>query len=135
MFKKKLLLLSVKLAAYLRKNSCSPRIGVVLPPGLLGVVANLGILFAGKVPVNLNFSLGSNIAERLINKAEISTIISAQKMVDKFPDFPWTNDLFEISSWLKNLASSPYLLFFEAIMLKFPIPLLAILSNTNANFF
>ena len=105
---KKLLLLSLKLAIQIRKSSKSKRVGIVLPPGLAGTIANLGVFFSGKVPVNLNFSLGPTITQKLIVKAEIETIITAQKMMDKFPLFPWTDDVLEISSWLKNLANQPY---------------------------
>ena len=119
----KLLLLSVKLAAYLRKNCQAQRIGIVLPPGLAGTIANLAVFFAGKTPVNLNFSFGSSVAEKLIRKAEIKSIITAEKMMDKFPDFPWTNDVFEISAWLKNLVKKPYQLLREALILKLPISL------------
>ncbi len=76
----------------------------MLPPGLAGTIANLAVFFAGKTPVNLNFSLGSSVAEKLIRKAEIKTIIPAEKMMDKFPDFPWTDDVFEISAWLKKFS-------------------------------
>ena len=117
----KLLLLSVKLAANLRRNCQAQRIGIVLPPGLAGTIANLAVFFAGKTPVNLNFSLGSSVAEKLIRKAEIKTIITAEKMMDKFPDFPWTENVFEISAWLKNLVKKPYQLLIEYLILKLPI--------------
>ena len=67
--------------------------------------------------------MGSSVAEKLIRKAEIKTIITAEKMMDKFPDFPWTNDVFEISAWLKNLVKKPYQLLKEALILKLPISL------------
>lgn len=121
--RKKLLILSIKLGTYLRKNCQSQRIGVVLPPGLAGTIANLAIFFAGKTPVNLNFSLGSKIAENIIQKSEINTVITATKMMDKFPDFPWTNDIFEISSWLRRLARTPYRLLLESILLLLPAKL------------
>jgi len=121
--RKKLLILSVKLGLHLRKNSHSQRIGIILPPGLAGTIANLAVLFAGKIPVNLNFSLGSNIAKNLIQKAEIKTIISATKMMNKFPDFPWTDDLFEISTWLQKISLTPYRLIKEAVLLQFPYQL------------
>ena len=34
------------------------RIGVALPPGVGAILGNLAILFAGKVPVNLNLTVG-----------------------------------------------------------------------------
>ena len=119
--RKKLLLLSVKLALYLRKNCQTQRIGIVLPPGLAGTIANIAVFFAGKTPVNLNFSLGSSVAEKLILKAEIKTIITAEKMMDKFPDFPWPNNIFEISDWLKNLVERPYQLIQTALILQLPL--------------
>ena len=42
---KKLLLLSLKLAIQIRKSSKSNRVGIVLPPGLAGTIANLGVYF------------------------------------------------------------------------------------------
>ena len=66
--RKKLLLLSVKLGLHLKNNVDSRRVGVVLPPGLAGTVANLAIFFSGKVPVNLNFSLGDKVAKSLFRK-------------------------------------------------------------------
>ena len=119
--KRKILLLSIKLAEYLRKNCHSLRVGIVLPPGIGGTVANLAVLFSGKIPVNLNFSLGSNIARQLIKKAEIETLITAEKMIEKFPEFPWTDHTIEISSWFKKLAKAPYKLLMDAFLLSLPI--------------
>lgn len=125
--RKKLLVLSIKLASQIRKPSVSKRVGVVLPPGLAGTIATLGVFFAGKIPVHLNFSLGSEVAHKLIKKAEIETIITAHKMMEKFPDFPWTKDVFEISSWLKTLSKKPYRLIREIFILSFPLRLAQIL--------
>jgi len=130
--RKKLLLLSVKLGLHLKNNVDSRRIGVVLPPGLAGTVANLAIFFSGKVPVNLNFSLGDKVAQKLIQKAEIKTIVTAEKMMEKFPEFPWTNDIFEISSWLKGLVKSPHRLILEFILLLLPVKISAYLLRIPA---
>jgi acyl-[acyl-carrier-protein]-phospholipid O-acyltransferase/long-chain-fatty-acid--[acyl-carrier-protein] ligase len=40
--------------------------------------------------------------------------------MEKFPEFPWTKDIFEISSWLKGLVKSPYRLIGEFILLLLP---------------
>ena len=47
-------MLSKRLSAWTSK----PRVGIVFPPGLGGYIANLAVVLAGKVPVNLNFTLG-----------------------------------------------------------------------------
>ena len=58
---RKLLILSVKLSGQIRKLPASKRVGVVLPPGLAGTIATIGIFFAGRIPVHLNFSLGPEV--------------------------------------------------------------------------
>src|SRR4029077_1723040 len=52
----KLLGAAVALSRHLRKTHPERRIGIVLPPGKGGIVANLAVVFAGKIPVNLNFT-------------------------------------------------------------------------------
>ena len=46
------------LSRHLKKTVPERRIGVVLPSGAGGAIANLAIVCAGKVPVNLNFTSG-----------------------------------------------------------------------------
>ena len=47
-----------RLSRILRKNFPDSRIGIVLPASKGGVVANLAVVLAGKVPVGLNFTSG-----------------------------------------------------------------------------
>lgn len=65
------------------------RVGIVFPPGIGGFVANLAVVLAGKVPVNLNFTLGPAASESCIQRAEIDCLVTTQKVQDKMPDFPW----------------------------------------------
>ena len=37
-----------------------------------------------------------------MNKAEVSTLISAEAMKNKITDFPWTSDFFDIGNWLSK---------------------------------
>ncbi len=46
------------LAQRIRREESGPRVGVVLPPGAGGTIANLACVLAGKTPVNLNFTSG-----------------------------------------------------------------------------
>ena len=50
---------SRKLQAWTDRN----RVGIVFPPGIGACIANLAVVLAGKVPVNLNFTLGRTSAE------------------------------------------------------------------------
>jgi acyl-[acyl-carrier-protein]-phospholipid O-acyltransferase/long-chain-fatty-acid--[acyl-carrier-protein] ligase len=44
---------------------------------------------AGKVPVNLNFTVGRTAAESSIAQSGVRTVISADAMRSRLPDFPW----------------------------------------------
>jgi acyl-[acyl-carrier-protein]-phospholipid O-acyltransferase/long-chain-fatty-acid--[acyl-carrier-protein] ligase len=65
-------------------------VGVLLPPGAGGVIANLALLFDGRVPVNLNYSLGRDVIDYICREAGVTTIITARKMVEalKWGDDP-----------------------------------------------
>ena len=75
---------------------------MVLPPGVGGVLVNIGLILAGKIPVNLNFTIGRENVSFSMNKAEVSTLISAEAMKNKITDFPWTSDFFDIGNWLSK---------------------------------
>ena len=52
-----ILVLALNLAKELKEQIPDKRVGVVLPSGLGGVLANLGLILADKIPVNLNFTI------------------------------------------------------------------------------
>src|SRR4051794_18281969 len=52
----KILGVALALSRYLRRKSPERRIGIVLPPEKAGVIANVAVVLAGKIPVNLNFT-------------------------------------------------------------------------------
>lgn len=65
------------------------RVGIVLPPGAGAVIANLAVVCAGKVPVNLNFTAARSAIESSIAEAGVRTVLTADAMRARFPDFPW----------------------------------------------
>ena len=65
------------------------RVGIVLPPGAGAFIANLGVVCAGKIPVNLNFTAGRAALEASFKLGGIATIISADAVRAKVPNFPW----------------------------------------------
>src|ERR1019366_5837990 len=73
----------------LRKTVPAHRIGIVLPPGAGGAIANLAVVLAGKVPVNLNFTAGAAAIEASLRIPQIDTVITADAMRAKLPAFPW----------------------------------------------
>ncbi len=84
-----LLALSWMLSRRLLTWTEKKRVGILFPPGIGGFVANLAVVLAGKVPVNLNFTLGSSSLEACFALAEIDCILSTERMRAKLPNFPW----------------------------------------------
>lgn len=101
------------------------RVGIVFPPGIGAFVANLAVALAGKVPVNLNFTLGRVSAEACLRKAEIDCILTAEKVRGKMPEFPWPESgVVDIVDVLRNLPKLKTLALLAAIRL-IPAKLLA----------
>jgi acyl-[acyl-carrier-protein]-phospholipid O-acyltransferase/long-chain-fatty-acid--[acyl-carrier-protein] ligase len=104
----KLLAVSLALAAKLRRAVPEPRVGIVLPPGLGGVIANLAVVFSGKTPVNLNFTIGKTALEASIRKAGVRTTLSAdlfrKKLAERLPDLPWSEQVWDLREEIKSLS-------------------------------
>lgn len=80
---------ALALANYLKQKTKSNRVGIILPPGKGGIMANLAVLFANKVPVNLNFTAGKAAVESAVEQAGLDLFITADRFMDKVPNFPW----------------------------------------------
>jgi acyl-[acyl-carrier-protein]-phospholipid O-acyltransferase/long-chain-fatty-acid--[acyl-carrier-protein] ligase len=99
-----LLAMSRALAQHWRKSLPERRIGVILPPGIAGTLANVGLLFAGKVPVNLNPTLSESAAHACLEQAGIETILTAAPIEAKCAKFPWTRRVLHIENEIKNIS-------------------------------
>jgi acyl-[acyl-carrier-protein]-phospholipid O-acyltransferase / long-chain-fatty-acid--[acyl-carrier-protein] ligase len=97
-----LLAVGVVFAQWLKKNVPEKRVGVVLPPGLGATVANLGLVLADKVPVNLNFTAGRAANESAMARAGIQRLITAPAMMDQLKDFPWMENQIDLAATLKS---------------------------------
>ncbi|MEM9015448.1 MAG: AMP-binding protein [Verrucomicrobiota bacterium] len=85
----KLLAASIVLSKIIKKETEKKRVGIILPPGKGGIVANIAVLLAGKIPVNLNFTAGEKAVESSIRQAELDKFITADPFVRKMSSFPW----------------------------------------------
>ncbi len=91
------------LAGRLRREVSDRRVGIVLPPGAGGAIANLACVLAGKTPVNLNFTSGRAASESAIRQAGIRTVISAKAMEEKVGEhFPQTERKLDLGVLLKE---------------------------------
>jgi len=85
----KLLAVSAALSRRIAATIPERRVGIVLPPGAGCCVANLGVLLAGKIPVNLNFTAGRAAIEASLRLGEVGTVLTADAVQKKVPNFPW----------------------------------------------
>ncbi|GAB1489047.1 hypothetical protein MASR2M8_14990 [Opitutaceae bacterium] len=83
------LAVSAALARHLQRTVPENRVGIVLPPGAGATIANLAIVCAGKIPVNLNFTAGPAAVETALRMSGVKTVISADALRAKVPNFPW----------------------------------------------
>lgn len=102
------------LSRRIRQTIPEKRVGIVLPPGAGAFIANLAVMCAGKIPVNLNFTAGKAALEASMKIGGVTTVLSADAVRAKVPGFPWperTLDLrAEIAAMGGKKAILPWLL-------------------------
>ncbi len=113
----KLLGAAAALSRHLRKECAERRVGIVLPASKGGVVANLAVVLAGKVPVGLNFTSGRGALERAQAIAGLTTAISAQAFVQRLTDFPWPEKVVRLDELLPRLKRQVFLWWMAALFL------------------
>ena len=65
------------------------RIGVLLPSSVGGALVNLGATIAGRVPVNLNFTVGRDGMASAIEQCRIRTVLTSKAFIAKAKIQPW----------------------------------------------
>ena len=58
-------------------------VGVLLPSSAAGAIVNMALFVLGKVPVNLNYTLSAESMPKALAKAQIDTVLSSAKFLDK----------------------------------------------------
>ncbi len=101
----KLLGAAIAFSKEIKQATNKARVGIILPPGKAGMLANLAVLFAGKVPVNINFTASKEAVESAIEQADLDKFITADPFVRKVSSFPWppNRDLIYIERTLPNI--------------------------------
>ena len=86
------------------------RVGVVLPPGAGAFIANLAILAAGKIPVNLNFTTARAGIEASLKLGGMVTVLSADAVRAKLPNFPWPERTLDLKAEIEACGGKRALL-------------------------
>ena len=110
-----LLALSHTLARKWHTTLSEQRIGIALPPGIGSFIANLAVMLAGKTSVNLNLTVSRASARSMLDRAGVTTIVTAPALRERFPNFPWTTQTQDISHELSSLPRSYLLVLRTAI--------------------
>jgi len=58
-------------------------VGVLLPPSVAGVVANAALSVDGRVAVNLNYTVSSDVMNACIARAEIRHVLTSRSVIEK----------------------------------------------------
>jgi acyl-[acyl-carrier-protein]-phospholipid O-acyltransferase/long-chain-fatty-acid--[acyl-carrier-protein] ligase len=101
----KLLGAAATLGRFLRKEFSDPRIAIVLPAGKGSMIANLAVMLAGKVAVDLNFTAGRGANESACKHAGLRVAISATPFIERVQDFPWPQRVLKLDEFMPRLKS------------------------------
>src|SRR6266480_2289817 len=101
----KLLGAAAALSRSLRKEFPDKRIAIVLPAGKGCMVANLAVLLAGKIAVDLNFTAGRSANESACKRADLRVAISATPFIERVKDFPWPQRILKLDELMPQLKS------------------------------
>ena len=118
----KLLGAAVALSRFLRKQFADERVAIVLPASKGSMVANLAVTLAGKVPVDLNFTVGRAANESCCKRANLRVAISATPFIERVKDFPWPQQVLKLDELMPRLK--PQILFWWTMSILLPARLL-----------
>lgn len=77
-------------------------IGILLPPSVGGALVNLAVILAGKVPVNLNYTLPSAALESCARQCGLEMVITAKPFLERLKITPPAKPVF-----VEDIRSQP----------------------------
>ncbi len=105
----KILAVSLALSRKWKKTIPGKRVGIVFPPGIGGTLTNLALVLCGKIPTNLNFTMGPATIEASMKQAGIETVLTTEAVKKKLPNFPWAEDTRDLLLELASLSKAEIL--------------------------
>lgn len=99
---------AIAFSKHIKEQTKKKRVGIILPPGPGGLIANLAVIFAGKIPVNINFTASHEAVHSAIRQADLDKFITADPFIRKMASFPWppTRDIIFVERVLPTLKKS-----------------------------
>jgi acyl-[acyl-carrier-protein]-phospholipid O-acyltransferase/long-chain-fatty-acid--[acyl-carrier-protein] ligase len=118
----KLLGAASALSRHLREKFPDERIAIVLPASKGSMVANLAVMLADKVPVDLNFTIGRASNESCCRRANLRVAISATPFIERVKDFPWPEHVLKLDELMPRMKRQ--IIFWWIMSIVFPARLL-----------
>jgi acyl-[acyl-carrier-protein]-phospholipid O-acyltransferase/long-chain-fatty-acid--[acyl-carrier-protein] ligase len=118
----KLLGAASALSRHLREKFPDERIAIVLPASKGSMVANLAVMLADKVPVDLNFTIGRASNESCCKRANLRVAISATPFIERVKDFPWPEHVLKLDELMPRMKRQ--IIFWWIMSIVFPARLL-----------
>jgi acyl-[acyl-carrier-protein]-phospholipid O-acyltransferase/long-chain-fatty-acid--[acyl-carrier-protein] ligase len=112
----KLLGAAAALSRLLRKEFPDERIAIVLPASKGSMVANLAVTLAGKVPVDLNFTMGRAANESCIKRANLRVAITATPFTERIKDFPWPERVLKLDEIMPQIKTQIFVWWMMSIL-------------------
>jgi len=96
----------IALSRELKRIVTEPRVGIILPPGKGGVIANFACVLAGIIPVNINYTSSDSAFSSIIRQSGIKKFITAAAFMKKLPQFPWPHNehIIHLDRTLKSIG-------------------------------
>lgn len=116
---RELLVCAVMFSNEVKKHTAHKRLGIILPPGKLGVIANLACWLSGVVPVNIDYNAEEKDFRRVTETAGLTRFITEERFVSRQNRFKWPphRDLIFIERELREMGSAR--MKFNRILLRF----------------
>jgi acyl-[acyl-carrier-protein]-phospholipid O-acyltransferase/long-chain-fatty-acid--[acyl-carrier-protein] ligase len=101
---------SLLLARAIRRLApADANIGLLLPASAGGALANIAVIFAGKIAVNLNFTAGRDAMDAAIERCAITSVLTSKSFLKKaglepMPGMVFLEDLLEATSGVSRAA-------------------------------
>src|SRR5690606_22791649 len=96
-------------------------VGVMLPASVAGALVNLALMFAGRTPVNLNFTAGREAMEQAIRRCGITTVVTSRTFLAKAkleaPAIGNSGEIVHVEDLLKGIGRGEKLAFWLAARL------------------
>ena len=102
----KMLGVAMALSRWMKKNIKESRLGIILPPGKGGVIANIACFLTGIVPVNINYTSSEGAFDSIVRQSGIKHFVTARAFMSKLPQFPWPKGeaIIHLDKTLKSLG-------------------------------